>query len=60
MGRIKEQVKWLEVTLRDTMFYGEDPINLLTFLGEFSRECNTLEAVEGQAYIALSYLFKGT
>lgn len=59
-AKVRDHVKRLELTLRDQKFDGEDTIKVLAFLAEFVRECNTLSISEGQAYVALPYLLKGS
>lgn len=50
----------MDFTICDQKFDGSDPIRVLRFLADFSSECDTIAVTEGQEFIVLSYMLKGT
>lgn len=58
-GKVKDQIRRMEITLRKQMFSGTDGILVLNFLACFVREANILEMSEAQAYLALPQFLQG-
>lgn len=48
-----------ELTLRENLFSGEDPILILEFVPRFGDEADILEMNEAQVLIALPHLLNG-
>ncbi len=57
---LRKHLKSLEITFKNDQFTGEDPVLILSFLQRLVEEADTLGMTEGQAYIALPYVLKGT
>lgn len=53
-------MKRLVIKLKERHFDGNYPIKVLNVIAELLRECDTLDIREGQNYVALSYMLKGT
>ena len=59
-GKTRDHIRRMEITLKDYMFGGDDPIKVLEFLSKYCEEADTLEMTEAQAYVVLPYLLKGS
>ena len=59
-GRLRDHVKRFELTFKDRLFSGADPVAILSFLASVVDECDILELSEAQAYLLIPYLLSGS
>ena len=59
-GKVKDHLKRLELTFRGKHFNGDDPVSVFGFLADLVVECDILAMSEGQAYVALPHLLRGS
>ena len=59
-AKTRDHIKRMEITMKEAMFSGEDPILVLEFLAKYCKEADLLEMTEAQAYVVLPYLLKGS
>lgn len=59
MGKVKDCINWMQLSMRNQYFNAADPILVLESLTRFVAEADIFGMNEAQAYFSLLYFLRG-
>lgn len=57
---VRDNIKRLEISIKDYLLIGEDPVQLFTFMDHITKEYDSFDVSEAKAFAKLPYVLKAT